>query len=51
VEGCAFRVRHILNNPELAHRMGENAREYVRENFLITRDLTEHLALMAAQLR
>jgi trehalose synthase len=51
VEGCAFRVRHLLNNPELAQRMGENAREYVRENFLITRDLTEHLALMAAQLR
>jgi trehalose synthase len=51
VEGCAFRVRHLLNNLELAQRMGENAREYVRENFLITRDLTEHLALMAAQLR
>ncbi|HLA24122.1 MAG TPA: glycosyltransferase, partial [bacterium] len=51
VEGCAFRIRHLLNNPELARRMGENAREYVRENFLITRDLAEHLALMAAQLR
>lgn len=51
VEGCAFRIRHLLNNPDLARRMGENAREYVRENFLITRDLAEHLALMAAQLR
>ena len=51
VEGCAFRIRHLLNNPELARRMGENAREYVRENFLITRDLAEHLALMTAQLR
>lgn len=50
VEGCAFRIRHLLNNPELARRMGENAREYVRENFLITRDLAEHLALMAAVL-
>jgi trehalose synthase len=51
VEGCAFRIRHLLNNPDLARRMGENAREYVRENFLITRDLAEHLALMAAVLR
>lgn len=51
VEGCAFRIRHLLNNPALARQMGENAREYVRENFLITRDLTEHLALMASHLR
>ena len=51
VEGCAFRIRHLLNNPALAKAMGENAREYVRENFLITRDLTEHLALMVSHLR
>lgn len=51
VEGCAFRIRHLLNNPALARQMGENAREYVRENFLITRDLTEHLALMVSHLR
>lgn len=51
VEGCAFRIRDLLNHPDLARRMGENAREYVRENFLITRDLAEHLALMAVQLR
>ena len=51
VEGCAFRIRHLLNNPALAKSMGENAREYVRENFLITRDLTEHLALMVSHLR
>jgi trehalose synthase len=51
VEGCAFRIRHLLANPALARTMGENAREYVRENFLITRDLTEHLALMVVHLR
>jgi len=50
VEGCAFRIRHLLNNPALAKQMGENAREYVRENFLITRDLAEHLALMVSHL-
>lgn len=46
VEGCAFRIRFLLNNPEIARQMGENGREYVRENFLITRDLADHLALM-----
>lgn len=51
VEGCAFRIRHLLGNPALARQMGENAREYVRENFLITRDLTEHLALMVSHIR
>lgn len=51
VEGAAFRIRHLLGNPALAAQMGQNAREYVRENFLITRDLADHLALMASQLR
>jgi trehalose synthase len=46
VEGAAFRARYLLNNPEFAKRMGENAREYVRRNFLVTRDLADHLALL-----
>jgi trehalose synthase len=50
VEGCAFRIRYLLNNPDLARQMGENAREYVRQNFLITRDLIDHLALMVSLL-
>jgi len=50
VEGCAFRIRFLLNNPEIARQMGENGREYVRQNFLITRDLADHLALMAVSL-
>lgn len=50
VEGCAFRIRFLLNNPEIARQMGENGREYVRQNFLITRDLADHLALMVVSL-
>ncbi len=46
VEGAAFRIRYLLNNPELARQMGENGREYVRRNFLITRDLADLLALL-----
>jgi trehalose synthase len=48
VEGAAFRVRQLLNNPELAKRIGENARAYVRTNFLITRQIRDHLSLWYA---
>ena len=47
VEGAAFRVRHLLSNPELIGRMGAAGREYVRRNFLITRHLGDYLALLA----
>lgn len=51
VEGLAFRVRYLLNNPELARQMGENAREHVRQNFLIIRDLADQLALLDTLLK
>ncbi|HEY7647563.1 MAG TPA: glycosyltransferase [Methylomirabilota bacterium] len=46
VEGAAFRIRHLLNNPELIARMGAAGREHVRRTFLVTRQLTDHLALL-----
>ena len=46
VEGAAFRIRHLLNNPELIARMGAAGREHVRRSFLITRHLTDYLALL-----
>lgn len=51
VEGLAFRARYLLNNPDLARQMGDNAREHVRQNFLITRDLADQLALLDTLLR
>lgn len=48
VEGAAFRIRYLLNNPEIARKMGADAKEYVRSNFLITRHLTDYLTLLAA---
>jgi trehalose synthase len=47
VEGCAFRIRYLLSNPQLMRRMGEAGREHVRENFLITRHLRDYLSLLA----
>ncbi len=46
VEGAAFRIRHLLNNPDLIARMGEAGREYVRHEFLITRHLTDYLTML-----
>lgn len=46
VEGAAFRIRHLLNNPELIARMGAAGREHVRRSFLVTRHVTDYLALL-----
>lgn len=46
VEGAGFRIRHLLNNPGLINRMGAMAREHVRRNFLITRQLGDYLTLL-----
>ncbi|HKO30035.1 MAG TPA: glycosyltransferase [Nitrospiraceae bacterium] len=46
IEGAAFRIRYLLNNPGLIHRMGGAAREHVRRNFLITRHLSDYLTLL-----
>ncbi|MEE9154582.1 MAG: glycosyltransferase [candidate division NC10 bacterium] len=48
VEGAAFRIRYLLNNPDIARKMGADAKEHVRRNFLITRHLADYLTLMAA---
>ncbi|MBZ0159338.1 MAG: glycosyltransferase [bacterium] len=46
VEGAAFRIRYLLENPDLIAKMGEAGREYVRREFLITRHLTDYLTLL-----
>ena len=50
IEGCAYRIRYLLNNPIESTLIGEKAREYTRRNFLITRHLCDYLALMAVLL-
>ena len=45
-EGCAFRIRYVLHRPEMAKRMGQLAREFVRQHFLITRNIRDYLTLM-----
>jgi trehalose synthase len=48
IEGAAFRIRQLLDSPDLMARLGGAGREYVRRNFLITRHLGDYLALLAS---
>jgi trehalose synthase len=45
-EGAALRIRYLLHQPERIDEMGAKAKEFVRENFLITRHLREYLTMM-----
>jgi trehalose synthase len=48
VEGAAYQIRYLLNNPQAAKKLGEYGREHVREKFLITRNLRNYLLLFIA---
>jgi len=45
VEGAAFAIKQLLNAPEFAKKLGENGKEHVRKNFLLTRHLKEYMLL------
>lgn len=45
VEGAAYRLRYLLSRPNLMKQLGENGREYVRRNFLITQGLRDYLLM------
>ncbi len=51
VEGAAFSLKQLLNSPEYAKKLGENGREHVRNNFLLTRHLREYLLLFLSMTR
>ena len=48
IEGTAYAIRQLLTNPQYARWLGENGREHVRYNFLITRHLKDYLLLFLA---
>jgi trehalose synthase len=48
VEGAAFALKQLLNTPSYAKRLGENGREHVRRNFLLTRHLKDYMLLFLA---
>ena len=48
VDGAAHWLKQLLNAPEYARKLGENGREHVRQNFLITRHIRDYLLLFLA---
>ncbi len=45
IEGAAFAIKQLLNSPEYAKKLGENGREHIRNNFLLTRHLRDYMLL------
>ena len=48
VEGVAYQIRYLLNNPAAAERLGKYGHEHVREKFLITRKMRNYLLMFIA---
>ena len=45
IPGTAYAIRRLLANPDFAKWLGDNGREHVRHNFLITRQIKDYLML------
>lgn len=48
VDGAAFAIKQLLQNPAYAAALGANGREHVRQNYLLTRHLKEYLLMFLA---
>ena len=48
VDGAAFALKQLLANPDYGRWLGQNGREHVRHNFLITRHLKDYLLVFLA---
>ncbi|PNX54287.1 MAG: glycosyl transferase family 1 [Thermoplasmata archaeon M9B2D] len=46
--GFAEKISYLIKNPEVAKKMGEYGKTYVKNNFLITRHLLDYIRLMKA---
>ncbi len=45
VSGAAYAIKQLLSSPEYAKRLGENGREHIKQNFLLTRHLKDYMLL------
>jgi len=46
IEGTAYHIRNLIQNPEIAEALGKVGKEHVRNKFLITRNLKDYLILL-----
>ena len=45
IDGTAYYLKQLLNEPEYARKLGENGRNNIKNNFLITRHIRDYLLL------
>ena len=45
IDGASFAIKQFLANPEYAKKLGQNGREHIKNNFLITRHIREYMLL------
>jgi trehalose synthase len=45
IDGAVYALRQLLSNSEYAAWLGDNGREHVKHNFLITRELRDYLLI------
>jgi len=45
IEGTAYWIKQLINEPAYARTLGINGREHIRHNFLITRHIRDYLLL------
>ncbi|MDI6641280.1 MAG: glycosyltransferase [Elusimicrobiota bacterium] len=45
IEGTAYYLKQLLNEPEYAKKLGLNGRAHIKHNFLITRHIRDYLLL------
>jgi trehalose synthase len=47
-EGAAYQIKRLLTNPDLMKKLGNNAKTYVREKYLLPRLIRNYLLLIIA---
>jgi trehalose synthase len=50
VQGTAHWMKQLVNEPEYAKRLGQNGKEHIKNNFLITRHIKDYLLLFISLL-
>jgi len=45
IDGASFAIKQLLANTEYAKKLGQNGREHIENNFLITRHIREYMLL------
>jgi len=45
IDGTAYWIKQLVNEPEYGRRLGINGREHIKNNFLITRHIKDYLLL------